>query len=102
MEEIKYHPLVDGDSSGEERIPMFFTTDQKTVRNTASEYLEEMIPDYYRLFSVNGTSAKTAKAYNIHCPICGNTMKAISSIVDEHRLSLYCCPICKPNRRKEL
>lgn len=102
MDEIKYHPLVDGDSSGNKKIPMFFTKDQKAVRNTSGEYLEEMIPDYYMLFSVKGTPAKTAKAYNIHCPVCGSVMKAISSATDEHRLSLYCCPKCKPNRRKEL
>ena len=31
MEKIKYHPLIDCDTSGTEKVPMFFHTDRDTV-----------------------------------------------------------------------
>ena len=48
IQKIRYHPLVDANSEGTEKVPMFLTTDPKGVR---SMYLEEMIPGYFRLYS---------------------------------------------------
>lgn len=47
IQKIRYHPLVDANSEGTEKVPMFLTTDPKGVR---SMYLEEMIPGYFRLY----------------------------------------------------
>ena len=94
MTEIKYHPLVDCDSEGMEKIPMFATFDEATVRQTHGMYLTEIVPKYYRLHSVKGVSAKTAEAYVIHCPVCGRKLSRITSVMDKHNLALYSCRNC--------
>lgn len=92
MNPIKYHPLVDCDMSGEEKIPMFFSNDQKTVAENHDFYLEEIIPHYFRLIA---KVAQDRISYQIHCPCCGRIMQAVTSCVDEHRLALYACPRCE-------
>lgn len=32
MQMIRYHPLIDGDTDGLEKVPMFLSTDKETVR----------------------------------------------------------------------
>lgn len=51
MQMIRYHPLIDGDTDGLEKVPMFLSTDEKTVRQNSKMYLSEIIPHYYRLYS---------------------------------------------------
>lgn len=68
MQEIKYYPLIDCDSAGKEKTPLFFSDDEDTVRQSHEMYLQEIIPQYYRLCSVGGISAASAKTYTIHCP----------------------------------
>ena len=31
MQMIRYHPLIDGDTDGLEKVPMFLSTDKETV-----------------------------------------------------------------------
>ena len=95
MQEIKYYPLIDCDSIGTEKTPMFFSDDEDTVRQSHEMYLQEIVPQYYRLCSVGGISVASAKTYTIHCPLCGKGMTPISSRVVEHRLALYYCRNCK-------
>lgn len=94
MREIKYYPLIDCDSAGTEKAPMFFSGDENTVRQSHEMYLQEIVPQYYRLCSVGGTSVESAKTYTIHCPLCGKGMTPISASVDKHHLALYCCRNC--------
>lgn len=94
MNPIKYHPLVDRDVTGEEKIPMFFSNDQKTVAENHDFYLEEIIPHYFRLIARSAQEREGYSAYRIHCPDCGHIMQAITRCVDEHRLALYACPRC--------
>lgn len=101
MEDIRYHPLVDRDSEGTEKVPMFFSEDEATVRQTHDLYLEEIVPKHYRLCSVSGTSPKTEGGYTIHCPYCGNAMRKIAESRDTHRLGLYNCPDCINKEREE-
>lgn len=95
MRDIRYHPLVDCDSEGTEKIPMFPTGDEDTVRKICGIYLREVIPKYYRLCAVRSISDETAQSYTIHCPYCGRAMTQISPPGDNRRLGLYCCPDCK-------
>lgn len=92
MNPVKYHPLVDCDMSGEEKIPMFFSNDQKNVAENNAFYLEEIITHYFRLIAKD---AQDHISYQIHCPDCGHIMQAITGCVDEHRLALYVCPRCE-------
>lgn len=78
--------------SGEEKIPMFFSSDQKTVAENHDFYLEEIIPHYFRLIA---KVAQDRISYQIHCPCCGRIMQAVTGCVDEHRLALYACPRCE-------
>ena len=50
MEYIKYHPLVDADTDGTEKVPMFFSTDESVVVSTHGLYLEEIVHRIYRSF----------------------------------------------------
>lgn len=92
MNPIKYHPLVDCDMSGEEKIPMFFSNDQRTVAEKHDFYLEEIIPHYFRLIA---KVAQDRNSYQIHCPVCGHIMQAVTGCVDAHRLALHACPRCE-------
>ena len=95
MIKIRYHPLIDVDTDGKEKVPMFFSADETAVRRFHGMYLEEIVPKHYRLRSVRGVLPETAKAFTIHCPLCGKGMTPVSRPVDEHRLALYCCRNCK-------
>lgn len=101
MQDIRYHPLVDRDSEGKDKVPMFFSGDEATVRKSHDLYLEEIVPHYYRLCAVNGLSAKAAKAYTIHCPVCGKAMVPVTEPVNNNRLGLYKCPDCHSKESEE-
>jgi hypothetical protein len=92
MEQIRYHPLIDCDVNGIEKVPLFFGTDEETVAKTHDFYLEETVPKYYRLVAV---APQGHRAYKIHCPMCGNIMSAVSKPINEHKLSIFTCPKCK-------
>ena len=97
MRSIRYHPLIDCDSSGREKYPMFFSDNEECVGKTHDTYLAETTPKYYRLCSVRKLSAAVAKTYNIHCPCCGRKMQQIARPLNSNRLGLYCCPDCTNN-----
>ena len=94
MNTIRYHPLLDCETGGMEKVPLFFSTDRASVSQRHDMYLEEVIPRYYRLWSVRGVFAGNGRAYIIHCPLCGKAMQAVSAPRDKHRLGLYACPDC--------
>lgn len=94
MQEIKYYPLIDCDSAGKEKAPLFYSDDEATVRQSHEMYLQEIVPQFYRLCSVNRVSTASAKAYTIHCPLCGKGMTPISQPVDNYHLALYSCRNC--------
>ena len=95
MEEISYHPLVDCDTERTEKVPMFPTGNEDTVRKTCGMYLKEIIPKYYRLCAVGSISSEAVPDYTIHCPYCGRAMTQITLPRDNYRLGLYRCPDCK-------
>ena len=84
MKKYKYHPLVDSDTDGREKVPMFFSTDEKAVAKSHELYLAEIVLHYYRLHARTAHSKATYSRYDIHCPVCGHVMDAISSHINEH------------------
>ena len=92
---IRYHPLIDGDSEGLEKVPLFLTTDKAAVSERNRLYLSEMIPNYFTLHSREPMSQKTTDSFNIHCPSCGKVLKRISANTDTHNLGMYTCICCK-------
>ena len=95
MDYIKYRPLIDCDSDGIEKVPMFFSLDREAVASKHLHYLEEVVPLRYRLISRDGHTHAQAIAYKIHCPTCGTVMDRISNPLDQHKLSLYSCLKCR-------
>lgn len=90
MERIKYHPLVDANTDGTEKVPMFVTTEEKNVKGKYSLYLEEIVPRYYRL---RCRKARTDACIHIHCPNCGTVMKLLTPAAASD--NLYACPHCR-------
>ena len=101
MEDIKYHPLVDRDTEGTDKVPMFFSGSEATIRGEpryvsggdGAEALSALLGE--------GTAPKIADGFTIHCPYCGKAMRCIAKSDDIHRLGLYNCPDCIKERREE-
>lgn len=101
MQDIRYHPLIDRNSEGTDKVPMFFSENETAVRKAHDLYLEEIVPKHYRLCSVSGTSSESAKDFTIRCPYCGKAMIQIANARNTHRLGLYNCPDCRKNESEE-
>ena len=93
--EIRYHPLIDADSEGMEKVPLFLSTDEDIVKNSHSMYLTEIISNYYRLYSKGVVNHKNSNRFRIHCPLCGSNLMQISLAYDTTRLGLYTCDRCR-------
>lgn len=91
MTEIKYYPLIDCDTEGLEKMPMFPVADSRSIKAQSKLWLEEMVPHYYRLYAAN---TRPATAFNIRCPMCGKPMRCISRDINETKLGLYTCSSC--------
>ena len=92
IQKIRYHPLVDANSEGTEKVPMFLTTDPNGVR---SMYLEEMILGYFRLYSKVPVSTGESEKLMIHCPQCGSGLMKIAKTSTTTKLGLYTCDRCR-------
>ena len=91
MTEIQYYPLIDCDSEGSEKVPMFAALDDKIVMAQSRMWLEEMVPNYFRLCNCPGISNNAAA---IRCPRCGKHLRAISEPINETKRGLYVCAAC--------
>lgn len=94
MQMIRYHPLIDGDTDGREKVPLFLSTDGETIRQNSKLYLSEIIPNHYRLYSKESKSRRETDKMIIHCPKCGNHLKQIGRQLTYNTLGLYKCPMC--------
>ena len=97
MEHIKYHPLVDADTDGSVKVPTFCSTDARAMQKQ-SMYLEEMIPNRFRLCTTKAVPGKNLNALEIYCPSCGAKLRAISPQNDGERHALYLCDRCASDR----
>ena len=94
MTEIKYYPLIDCDSEGTEKVAMFPSLDRDTIMAQSKLWLEEMVPSYFRL---GARTDNRAVVGTIHCPRCGNPLRAISEPINETKQGLYVCGNCVNN-----
>ncbi len=95
MFETRYHPLVDCNTEGTEKAPMFQAVDGQKVNQVHQMYLSEMIPNYYRLHSKKQMSQGATDKITIHCPLCGSKLRQIARNCDGNKLGLYTCDKCK-------
>ena len=99
MQDIRYYPVVDMDTDGAEKTPLFPVTDGDIVCLSHRVWLEEMVPDTYRLCVRDAGEPRAAGAFSICCPKCGEHMKQIGRSTDSYRLGLYVCSSCRRERR---
>ena len=95
MQMIRYHPLIDGDTDGLEKVSIFLSTDKETVRQNSRMYLSEIISNYYRLYSKEPMSQKATDSIEIHCPLCGAVLRQMAQNHDANKLGLYTCDRCR-------
>lgn len=65
MHQIKYHPLI-GDAGDADKVPMFSTPSEAAVKDKRSLYLEEILPNCYRLHARDAHSQNNYTEYRIH------------------------------------
>ena len=99
MMKTRYHPLVDGDTEGTDKRPLFMTEDEAAARDNHSYYLEEMIPRFYQLRRVSKKAAIGWEGFRVHCPRCGAVMDRISSGKGNRQLPMYMCRACIKERK---
>ena len=92
MQEIRYHPLIDGDTEETEKVPLFLTTNVDGIR---SMYLSEMVPGYFRLRSKEPVDIRASDKLIIHCPMCGGHLRKMTKSSNETELGLYTCDRCR-------
>lgn len=95
MQMIRYHPLIDGDTDGMEKVPMFLSTDGETIRQNSKLYLSEIIPNHYRLYSKESKNRGETDKMIIHCPLCGDTLRQVIENYDANKHGLYICDRCR-------
>ena len=91
MTDIRYYPLIDCDLEGTEKMAMIPTLKGSIVKAQSGMWLEEMIPNLFRLCTNKRSSTDTV---NIHCPRCGTVLKRISADINETKRGLYVCNAC--------
>ena len=93
MTEIRYYPLINCDSEGTEKMALFPTLDQDEIVAQSDMWLEEMVPNYFRLCIRHGSNITAAPI--MHCPRCGKKLTRISENISNTRLGLYVCGSCE-------
>lgn len=94
MTDIKYHPLIDADTDGKTKVPMF-CSDNRDNMNKHLFYLEEMTPHHFRLCSTEAVPAESLADLDIRCPSCGRSLRIASLQTDGTRHALYLCDNCR-------
>lgn len=102
MYEVKFYPLVDMDSGGTEKVPMFGGAISEDGAQRHDLCLMEVVSHHYCLCSKAPLTRDADSGWNIHCPLCGQVMRPISTPASACSRSLYRCPKCgKPTKNKE-
>lgn len=89
------YPLIPQGKSGTVLCPQHNLYSQDYIESRYDLYLSDEYPHRYRLHSKNPLRMDDYLAYDIMCPKCRNTLKAIGAPLNFHDLGLYECPVCK-------
>ena len=96
---IRYHPLVDGDTEGAEKYPLFSTEDEMSAKTGYRYYLEEMIPRVYTLCQGRKLTNRKEENFSVCCPRCGKAMDRISFGKETRQRPMYMCRACSKERK---
>ena len=91
----KYYPLIDMDTTGTIKVPMFPAYDYKTALRTSNFALGEVSSHHYRLIAVTPHAMREYLSYDIRCPKCGATMDMTEPHEGEYVLAEYTCENCQ-------
>jgi len=94
MENFRYYPVIDCDSEGKEKAALFPCYNKETVSRHHRVWLEELVPNHYRLCAREAYDKRTYGFVALHCPKCNGKMDKVIPITDGHRLGLFICPKC--------
>ena len=62
MTDVLYHPLIDRDTDGLDKSPLFCSPNREKVAGTAALYLEELVPKRYHLIAREEHTIRQASA----------------------------------------
>ena len=88
MEDLNFFPLIDTDTDGTTKAPMFPVHDERSVKGRGGDYLAEYLPKVFRLRAHAGFDRNA----DIRCPYCGKTLRRIMSLCIPD--ALYRCENC--------
>lgn len=94
MFELIYYPLIDMESSGVCKAPMFPCKDRDIIEKHHSTYLEEFLPRRFRLHNKENSNVN----FNVRCPYCGKQLHCISPTDEYMPTALYSCD-CKEQKK---
>ena len=95
MEQTRYYPVIDCDTEGIVKAALFPCYSEKTVSRNHRMWLEESIPQHYRLCCKNSFDKRATGDIQIHCPKCSTVMQKVLPVTNGHRLGVYICPACR-------
>ena len=88
MEELNFFPLIDTDTDGTTKAPMFPVHDERSIKGRGGDYLAEYLPKVFRLHAHAGFDRNA----DIRCPYCGKTLRRITAASISK--ALYRCENC--------
>lgn len=94
MEQTRYYPVIDCDTEGSVKAALFPCYSEDTVRKNHRVWLEESIPQHYRLCCKESFDRRTGGDIQLRCPKCGTVMQKVLPVTNGHRLGVYICPSC--------
>ena len=94
MEQTRYYPVIDCDTEGRIKAALFPCCSEDTVRKNHRVWLEESIPQHYRLCCKESFDRRAGGDIKLRCPKCGTVMQKVLPVTNGHRLGMYICPPC--------
>ena len=74
MEQTRYYPVIDCNTEGSVKAALFPCYSEDTVRKNHRVWLEESIPQHYRLCCKESFDRRTGGDIQLRCPKCGTVM----------------------------
>lgn len=87
----RYYPLVDADSGGQDKVPLFPCDSITTVFASGDFALAEVSRHQYTLLAMTPHTESDYRNFHIHCPLCGRVMNIIKPHRSSYLLAEYAC-----------
>lgn len=91
--EIKYYPIVECDEGV--MVPMMVAHNLNDLRSNHKLWLQEVVPNTFRLCSNEAGLECLDNPFTINCPLCGDELQMIAEGTSKNKHGLYVCRSCK-------